>query len=104
MSSQTVVFVEEEYGYRIWLWTYPGTKEELVADWKAGKAPLNFFNPSQGSFGGKMEEIGIDVNLTALSTMQDTADAYAHVHMDDDTYLEIDGETHWPPGHKEEVQ
>ena len=103
MPSEITVFVEEEYGYRNWLWTYPGTKEELVADWKAGKAPLNFFNPSQGNFSGKMEEIGYDIDLTALSAMQDLADGYAHVHMEEDTHLEIDGATHCHPDYKEEV-
>ena len=103
MSSQTVIFIEEEYGYRMWLWTYPGTKGELLADWKVGKAPLNFFNPSQGNFSGKMEQIGYDIDLTALSAMQDSADGYAHVHMDEDTYLAIDGVTHYHPDYKEEV-
>lgn len=34
------IHIEEEYGYRDWLWTYPGTILELVADWKAGRRPI----------------------------------------------------------------
>ena len=34
------IYLEEEYGYREWLWTYPGTAEELVEDWAAGNRPL----------------------------------------------------------------
>jgi hypothetical protein len=34
------IYVDEEYGYREWLWTYPGTIKELVEDWKEGLRPL----------------------------------------------------------------
>ncbi|MGD9729664.1 MAG: hypothetical protein AB7L09_02685 [Nitrospira sp.] len=32
--------VTEEYGYREWMWTYPGTVDELIADWVAGRRPI----------------------------------------------------------------
>ena len=78
------ILLEEEYGYRTWLWEYPGTKEQLIADWKAGRAPMNFFDPSQGNFEGTMTEI---LYITALPV----CDYRAHTHEDHDTYLEIEG-------------
>lgn len=77
------ILLEEEYGYRTWLWEYPGTKEQLIADWKAGRAPMNFFDPSQGkAFIGTMTEI---LHITALPVW----DYYAHTHEDSDTYLDV---------------
>jgi hypothetical protein len=34
------IHIDEEYGYKEWLWTYPGTVRELVEDWKAGYRPV----------------------------------------------------------------
>lgn len=34
------VFVVEEYGYAYHIWEYPGTVDELVADYRAGRAPF----------------------------------------------------------------
>ena len=33
------IYIEEEYGFRHWVWNYVGTKKQLIADWKAGKYP-----------------------------------------------------------------
>ena len=35
----TKVWVTEEYGYREWLWIHPGSVDDVVADWKAGRIP-----------------------------------------------------------------
>lgn len=50
------IYLDEEYGHRGWLWTFPGSKEELIEDWKNSKAPLNFFDPSIGDYKGTMEK------------------------------------------------
>lgn len=34
------IYVEEECGYREWVWTFFGTVEELVQEWKAGRRPI----------------------------------------------------------------
>jgi len=34
-----LVFIDEEYGWRYWCWDYPGTADELRADWQAGRIP-----------------------------------------------------------------
>lgn len=80
--------VEEEYGCRLWFWRYPGTEEELIGDWKQGKSPNNFLNPSWGDYSGTMTEVGIDEFYEAW----EKARIKAHVHMDEDTYLIRDEE------------
>lgn len=104
-----VVAVQEEYGYREWLWVYPGTVEELRADWEAGRAPTNFFNPRNGNYRGTMVLIadedwneegeaitnpyGTRDELDAVSWAASRAGLSAHVHVEDDTYLNIHGES-----------
>lgn len=81
------IHVEEECGYRDWLWTYPGTIKQLVQDWKDGRRPIS---PSRrvarnyhaaysgrGYFDGELDEI----------------------YWDRDYYMGADGEEHvyrWP--------
>lgn len=80
-----VIWVEEEYGYRDWRWDYPGTVEELVADWNDGLAPTNFFDPSDGNYRGTMTEVDGPVK---------PRDGYVHVHEASDTYLKVGGQVY----------
>lgn len=94
------ISVEEEYGLRLWHWDYPGTEEELIADWKALRGPFNFFDPSKmppGSRGvltlanGHLKTI----NDPRVELTDDELDAFykneffVHTHMLDDTTLTI---------------
>ena len=83
------VFVEEEYGYRYWIWEYPGTKEELIADWKAHKAPLCYFDPRNSKFEGELKSADIDHRDVKIADIENGCDAYAHVHWDEDTVLKF---------------
>lgn len=104
------VFIREEYGYRYWRWDYSGTHEELIADWKAGLAPLNFFDPSVGEYKGTMtqldaaadaeyDEAGKEYHRSASvdefdkGRRQQQAQGgpvyQAHVHEPDATFLEV---------------
>lgn len=103
-----VVAVQEEYGYREWLWVYPGTEDELRADWNSGLAPTNFFNPSVGDYRGTMIEIADEVegpdgndvsnpfgtreDLEKVSWAASRAKLSAHVHTEEDTFLYIHGD------------
>jgi hypothetical protein len=80
------VFIDEEYGYRYWIWTYPGTAEELIEDWKKGNAPLNFFDPSVGNYKGTMFELGA---MKDVLEEMDKAEIKAHIHEDWDTVLTV---------------
>jgi hypothetical protein len=111
----TKIWITEEYGYREWIWEYPGTQEELIADWAAGKAPLNFFNPSSGAgelYKGTMTQFDIcelmDVDgfkllLLGGDSTQEVMERIgavgrAHVHEEEDTWLSINGEDYTPSG------
>lgn len=37
-----MILIEEEYGYRDWLWYYPRTPEELKTDWLNKNAPITY--------------------------------------------------------------
>lgn len=114
------VSVEEEYGYRLWTWDYPGTVEELVADWKAGVAPLNFFDPSMSDFKGTLvlvrgrRRVGTNPDGSGIFTErydlpQPELDAWyanplcIHTHMPDDSYLRVPGATYPHPRCHEEA-
>ena len=98
-----LIIIDEEYGYRTWLWRYPHDKKQLIEDWKAGKAPLNFYDPSFGTFDGKLTRLkgtwprkgGPSVVLSQVPFIEartkkearELCDADAHVHDADDTEL-----------------
>jgi len=85
------ILVVQEYGYRTWLWHYPGSRDELVHDWLSGHAPLNFFDPSRGAYRGKLVRVALAARRT---TGLATPGLQAHVHANDDTYLNVDGVTY----------
>ena len=49
-----IVHIEEEYGFRNHHWHYPGTIDELVADWLAGRAP--FYRPILATMPPRFDE------------------------------------------------
>lgn len=84
------ILVEEEYGYRCWLWVFPGTTAELIADWKAGKAPLDFFNPSRSDFRGKLSQLRSWEKIRKLYVKVNAGKlAYIHTHEPEDSFLLI---------------
>lgn len=85
MGRDVKIFISEEYGYRSWSWDYPGTKEELIADWKAKRRPVDFWGAKETGY------LGIVAPAAMLDEHNKPRDATAHVHCQDDTYLEIDG-------------
>lgn len=50
------ILLEEEYGYRYWCWEFPGTKEELIADWTDGKIPI----ANSKNYRGKLKKLTPD--------------------------------------------
>lgn len=95
-----LVFVEEEYGYRSWLWEYPGTPETLVTDFKSGRFPSDFFDPSEGAgeaYPGTMTQV--DMNDEAPPIEDDPRlGAFIHTHEWDDTYLLVGGKCYHRDG------
>ena len=50
------VLIEEEYGYKYWCWEFPGSKEDLIADWKSGKIPIT----NTKNYRGKLKKLTPD--------------------------------------------
>lgn len=100
MSEQhkgVVVIVDEEYGYRHWLWIYPGTKEELIADWKVGKAPLDYMDPSVKNANTPYQGVVVNCQREIAEELTDNEAfyvgyefMYAHVFDHADTYIMVD--------------
>lgn len=95
------IWFEEEYGYRNYIWIYPGTKRELINDYVAGKAPF------RENYNGFLTEISIEsrirkpgVNYIEFvdhdgEVQPERAiadfDGEIHYHEQDDSFLKIDG-------------
>jgi len=76
------VLIDKSFGSAYFFWDYPGSPDELTADWRDGKAPLNFYNLGWGAarFKGDIREI-------PCRPADSEFDCYAHVHGTNDTYL-----------------
>jgi hypothetical protein len=112
------LLVQEEYGYRHWIGVIPSemTVESVIEWWKALPSVMGmFFNPSK-SFPLptliELEDIADDDADKATWRWVDAQGEhildrsnvvlFAHVHMDDDSYLKIpQGETFYHAGYGE---
>ena len=96
-----VVFVEEEYGYRNWIWMPSMSKEELEAWWKAIPTVATYFFAGPTSFPGDVHQIYIEEDgfylvkegegreLEQLSEKLPLPEEswYAHIHLECDSFL-----------------
>ena len=84
----TRIFIEEEYGYRYWMWYFEGTIEDIIKWWQEILSVEGFYF-SAGLLAklnlGKIEQIEHD-NILFLTRR---APVYIHMHMDDDSWIEI---------------
>lgn len=101
------IYVEEEYGYRAFLWIYPGDKEALVDDWVKGRTPWLVDYDHKGEFipvdfttcasdrykpyPRKLELVACDSGQV-IKGFSELAhfDGLAHIHEEDDSYLKIE--------------
>jgi hypothetical protein len=109
-DSDTVkVFVEEEYGYRYWMWDTGMTPEALIAWWQAlDTVHKYFFSPA--SLPGRMTEIAVanrrdpsrkdyEAFFAALDAARLVAQGWdLHIHQDNDSDLRHDGTTYTHAG------
>jgi hypothetical protein len=92
MPSNVSVLLDEEYGYRTWLWETGMTGEQLL-DWWMRQTTMNdhFFDPSR-SMPGKLKEV--------TPREPQKGEWTGHIHMDDDSFLTSpDGRNHTHAGH-----
>lgn len=114
--EQIVVYLEEEYGFRQWVWYSGMTAEELVAWWTETESMLAYFFSPAG-LPGKMVEVWLEDD--GMWPVEEDAEGYpakvegaevipypqgwdsyanpdprprtywkAHTHMDEDSYLQ----------------
>ncbi|MCX6743958.1 MAG: hypothetical protein NTX82_00340 [Candidatus Parcubacteria bacterium] len=105
------IYLEEEYGYREFLWEYPGTEEELIKWFQSLKDNpcgecICFWNPSHAVREMGMGEVWEVANIPeeVMNRMKETdwqfevrlmeetlynLDHHIHMHMAEDTFLEV---------------
>ena len=78
-SKGVTVLLDEEYGYRTWLWRTEMSEEQLIAWWQAQPTmDDHFFDPSKTLPG----------RLTEVDSIEPEATLWrGHVHMDDDSFI-----------------
>ena len=85
--------IEEEYGYRYWVWKTDKTHDEMI-DWWINLETVNpfFFNPSKSLPFGNVSPLSEDcMEIPELR-------GYIHLHEDDDSHMSIDEETFYHKG------
>ena len=110
-----VVYIQEEYGYRDWLWVPSMTKEELAEWWKNLPSVSPFFFSGPVDFPGEVHQIYLHnendfrfveegegrvvhpIHEDMLSLPENVI--RMHIHEDMDSYLTIDDETIYHAGY-----
>jgi hypothetical protein len=85
--------IEEEYGYRWWVWETNKTYPEMI-EWWTGLETVSpyFFNPGKSLPFGNV--ILMSDSLSELKTLdEEGVRGYIHLHCDEDSYMKIDKET-----------
>ena len=113
--SGVTVYVEEECGYRHWIWSPGLTVDELVEMWKARPDFRDaFMDPSESSLPGTWKRIVDAFSEDMVEMVDEEGKGYdlrelrkgvsAHIHVEHDTYLTLPdgtevrhaGYTPWP--------
>lgn len=109
-----VVHIEEEYGYRDWLWIPDMTVDELKVWWQELPTVAPFFFDGPISFPGEIHQIYFDT-VTEFSFAEESDGRvvtrlhsdptklpddviYMHIHEDEDSFLRIGVEYIWHAG------
>lgn len=83
-----VVLVNEEYGFRHWIWDTHMSKEALI-EWWTNLATVEpyFFDPAK--LPGNVRQVEEEDFYQILEGNQETP--HLHLHMDDDSWFRLDG-------------
>ena len=128
-SEGVLIFLEEEYGYRHWMWHTGMTEEELRSFWENLESVGPYFFSPEGLPGkvipawfdvygktgggwswnpatyqpGSHEECSVhEISDTPIFIPPDLIDGEGHIHMDDDSSLNIKGKRIIHKGYSEE--
>ena len=88
------LIVEEEYGFKYWLWDVEGTKEDVLSNFKKVTS-VPTYDAERDKLGGSWQEVEWEEwrDIGAFGEY----DGYAHIHNHDDSKL------HWNEGKVELV-
>merc|ERR1711959_267666 len=79
-DEAVTVFLEEEFGYRYWIWRTGMTPTRLIVWWKALPTVSPYFDPSKGGLPGEL-------TLAGSAQISEPGWWTAHLHMDNDSWL-----------------
>ena len=87
--------IEEEYGYRWWVWETNKTYPEMIEWWtKLESVSPYFFNPGQTLPFGE-----VSLMSDSLSEIKEEVRGYMHLHGDEDSFMKIDKEVFYHKGY-----
>lgn len=89
-AGQAAVLVDEEYGYRYWVWLPRMTNEELATYWEAIESMSEHY-ATKKTLPGNFSEITQE-EWGEMLWMPEKGISKCHVHEDCDSYLIVDGE------------
>jgi hypothetical protein len=92
MPEESAIFrIEEEYGYKYWVWDTGIPLSEVLAWWKDLDSVSEYFWGADRLPFGKVEQVRFeDFTGSCLP--------YMHLHTDGDSHIEADGVTHHHKG------
>ena len=130
LKRSTVVYIEEEYGYRYWVWFTPFTKEELTHWWGRLDSVMRYFYHAADtlpglvlesipcapeeyikSWGGRLTEeerenvrqyIEGMCRPTYGEALSQSGVWKCHLHTDDDSWLSCEDKTYYHAGFETE--
>merc|ERR1711959_48038 len=79
-DEAVTVFLEEEFGYRYWIWRTGMTPTRLIAWWKALPTVSPYFDPSKGGLPGEL-------TLAGSAQISEPGWWTSHLHTDYDSWL-----------------
>ncbi len=91
MGHMTKIPIEEEYGWRYWIWETPDTLENAVERFNGVVCKKNFFciNPAGLDLGGEWKQVEYEEWNKAVGETNTSG----HLHESDDSYIYMNGET-----------
>ena len=85
MGHMTQIPIEEEYGYRYWIWETPDTFENAVERFEDVVGDENFFcmNPDGLDIGGEWKQ----VEYEEWKNVVEETNTAGHLHESDDSWI-----------------
>lgn len=93
-DNETFVLVDEEYGFREYLWIYPGTPEDIMKLWREDNRFLTIHPNAYGkAWGGTVAEARNTFDSDMFRKAEESGlFTVMHVHNFTDSYLQLPGQ------------